>query len=91
MLDRWSIMVFEKPIAYKPNHKMSMCHGFTTMLNDFVALSDYQLNAIIETDDLETATAASNAVCGLIKEYLEKISDNYAEDEQMQILSDILR
>lgn len=90
MLDRWSIMVFEKPIAYKPS-KMSMCHGFTTMLNEFVTLADYQLQAIIETDDLETVTAATGTVCGLIKDYLAKVAENYADDEQMQIQCDILR
>lgn len=89
MLDRWSVMVFEKTVAYKP--RMSMCHGVVTMLDEFVHLADFQLQAIIDTDDLETATAATEQVGDLIKEYVLKVAENYADDEQIQIRCDILR
>lgn len=89
MLDRWSVMVFEKTVAYKP--RMSMCHGFVTMLNEFVALADYQLQAIIDTDELEVVVQATETVGGLIRDYLAKIGENFGEDEQMQIRCEILR
>lgn len=83
-------MVFEKTIKLKPS-KMSVCHGFTTMLNEFVTMADYQLKAIIETDDIETMKNATETVCGLVKDYLVKINDTYMADDQMHVQSDILR
>lgn len=82
--------MFEKTIKLKPS-KMSVCHGFTTMLNEFVTMADYQLKAIIETDDIETMQKATETVCGLIKDYLIKINDTYMADDQMHVHSDILR
>lgn len=70
---------------------MSVCHGFTTMLNEFVTMADYQLQAIIETDDIETVKNATETVCGLVKDYLVKIGETYTADEQMHIQCDILR
>lgn len=83
-------MVFEKHIKLKPS-KMSVCHGFTTMLNEFVTMADYQLQAIIETDDIETVKNVTETVCSLVKDYLGKIGETYAADEKMHIQCDILR
>lgn len=84
-------MVFEKPIAYKPERKMSMCHGFTTMLNELVTLCDDQLQTILVTDDMETAVVAVETVCDLIKAYLDKVGENYGEEEEIEIRCEILR
>lgn len=83
-------MVFEKAVALK-TPKMSMCHGITTMLNEIVALADYQLQAIIEANDFEIVINSTKTICNLITEYLQKISENYTTDEQMNIRCDILK
>lgn len=88
MLDRWSIMVFEKAISLKSS---KMCHGFTTMLNEMVTMTDNQLKLLIEANDYEIVINSTKAICGLINEYLQKITDHYTEDDQMSVLCDLLR
>lgn len=83
-------MVFEKSIPLKAP-KMLMCHGFTTMLNKLVKTADSQLQAIVNTDDLDSVMDTTKTICDLINEYLQKILDHYSEDEQMNLRCDILK
>ncbi|KAG4078409.1 hypothetical protein HA402_013120 [Bradysia odoriphaga] len=90
MLDRWSIMVFEKAIALK-TPKMSMSHGSELMLKEFEELINLQLQSIIETEDFDIVISSTKMLCESVNDFLARIVDHCGDEEQLNVKCDILR
>lgn len=90
MLDRWSIMVFEKAIALK-TPKMSMSQSPELMLKEFEDLINLQLQSIIDTEDIDVVISSTKMLCESVNDFLARIVDNCGEEEQLNVKCDILR
>ncbi|XP_055903306.1 diacylglycerol kinase eta isoform X2 [Eupeodes corollae] len=90
MLDRWSIMVFEKAISVKPP-KMSLSSAQQAQLTGLVTSANENLRSIVETDDLTVLVSCTKILCETTEELVDKICENRKEDDQLIIKCDILR
>lgn len=92
MLDRWSIMVFEKAIAVQPKMpKMSLSSEQEALLTGMITSANENLRSIVETDDLPTLMSATKTLCETIDDLLERMCENRKEDDQLTVKCDILR
>nr|XP_036234017.1 diacylglycerol kinase eta isoform X4 [Bactrocera oleae] len=92
MLDRWSIMVFEKAVAVQPKTpKMSLSSTQEALLTGMVTSANLNLRNIVETDDTETLIAATKTLCETLDELMMQISESRKDDEQLFVKCDILR
>ncbi|KAJ6629751.1 Diacylglycerol kinase eta, partial [Pseudolycoriella hygida] len=90
MLDRWSIMVFEKAIALK-TPKMSMSLSPELMLKEFEELINLQLQSIIETEDFDVVISSTKMLCESVNDFIARVADHCGDEEQLNIKCDILR
>ncbi|XP_055852090.1 diacylglycerol kinase eta isoform X2 [Episyrphus balteatus] len=90
MLDRWSIMVFEKAISVK-SPKMSLSSAQEALLTGLVTSANENLRLIVETEDLSVLVSSIKTLCENIDELLNKICENRKDDEQLIMKCDILR
>ncbi|XP_075145115.1 diacylglycerol kinase eta isoform X4 [Haematobia irritans] len=92
MLDRWSIMVFEKAVSVHPKMpKMSLSSEQEALLTGMVTAANENLRSIVETDDLPTLMSATKTLCETIDDLLERMCENRKEDDQLTLKCDILR
>ncbi|XP_046804987.1 diacylglycerol kinase eta isoform X7 [Lucilia cuprina] len=92
MLDRWSIMVFEKAISMQPKvPKMSLSSEQEALLTGMVTAANENLRSIVETDDLPTLMSATKTLCETIDDLLERMCEHRKEDDQLTVKCDILR
>lgn len=92
MLDRWSVMVFEKAVALHPKTpKMSLSSAQEALLTGMVDTANVNLVNIVETDDSQTLLTATKTLCETIDELMVQICESRKEDEQLSIKCDILR
>lgn len=90
MLDRWSIMVFEKAIALK-TPRMSLSNAQEALMASFIESANCQLQSIVEADDFQVVISSAKNLCEIVSELLVKICENRKDDEQLNIKCDILR
>ncbi|XP_055374995.1 diacylglycerol kinase eta isoform X2 [Condylostylus longicornis] len=90
MLDRWSIMVFEKAIPVK-TPKMSLQNPQEVLLTGFVESANWHLQSIVEADDFQVVVKSTNILCETVNDLLNKICENKRDDEGLQLKCDILR
>ncbi|XP_030373611.1 diacylglycerol kinase eta isoform X2 [Scaptodrosophila lebanonensis] len=91
MLDRWSIMVFEKAISVPKIPKMSITTEQEALLTGMVTSANHHLRFIVETNDTQTLISSTRTLCDTIDELVMRISEHHKEDEQLAIKCDILR
>lgn len=92
MLDRWSVMVYEKPIPIKqPKGSISQPATAESVLWEFVDSANLHLQSIVETDDLQVVIESTKTLCETVTDLLARISDLSRIDEQLGIKCDILR
>ncbi|XP_065354344.1 diacylglycerol kinase eta isoform X2 [Calliphora vicina] len=92
MLDRWSIMVFEKAISVQPKvPKMSLSSEQEALLTGMVTAANENLCSIVETDDLPTLMSATKTLCETIDDLLDRMCEHRREDDQLTVKCDILR
>ncbi|XP_013118346.1 diacylglycerol kinase eta isoform X2 [Stomoxys calcitrans] len=92
MLDRWSIMVFEKAVSVHPKMpKMSLSSEQEALLTGMVTAANENLRSIVETDDLPTLMSATKTLCETIDDLLERMCEHRKEDDQLTLKCDILR
>ncbi|XP_036330507.1 diacylglycerol kinase eta-like [Rhagoletis pomonella] len=92
MLDRWSIMVFEKAIAVQPKTpKMSLSSAQEALLTGMITAANLNLRSIVETDDTQTLVTATKTLCETLDELMVQICESRRDDEQLTIKCDILR
>ncbi|XP_017090473.2 diacylglycerol kinase eta isoform X3 [Drosophila bipectinata] len=91
MLDRWSIMVFEKAIAVPKTPKMSITTEQEALLTGMVTSANHHLRFIVETNDTQTLISSTQSLCETIDDLVNRISEHHREDEQLAVKCDILR
>lgn len=91
MLDRWSIMVFEKAIAVPKTPKMSITTEQEALLTGMVTSANHHLRFIVETNDTQTLISSTQSLCDTIDDLVGRISEHHREDEQLAVKCDILR
>ncbi|XP_053969268.1 diacylglycerol kinase eta-like isoform X1 [Anastrepha ludens] len=92
MLDRWSIMVFEKAIAVQPKTpKMSLSSAQEALLTGMVTAANLNLRSIVETEDAQTLVTATKTLCETLDELMLQICESRKDDEQLAIKCEILR
>ncbi|XP_055690695.1 diacylglycerol kinase eta isoform X3 [Lutzomyia longipalpis] len=91
MLDRWSVMVFERAIGGIRTPKMSISNHPDPYLSNVEETTTWHLQALLETEDLEVIIAATKDLCETVNTLLARIGDCIRSDEQLSIKCDILR
>ncbi|EDW38197.1 GL12460 [Drosophila persimilis] len=91
MLDRWSIMVFEKAIAVPKIPKMSITTEQEAMLTGMVTSANHHLRFIVETNDTQTLITSTRNLCDTVDDLVGRISEHHKEDEQLSVKCDILK
>lgn len=88
MLDRWSVMVFERAVIRTP--KMSVCHP-DPILSACEETVDLHLQSILEADDLQIVVSSTRILCETVNSLLTRLSDNCRDDMQLSVKCDILK
>uniref|UniRef100_A0A1B0GQ62 Diacylglycerol kinase n=1 Tax=Phlebotomus papatasi TaxID=29031 RepID=A0A1B0GQ62_PHLPP len=91
MLDRWSVMVFERAIGGIRTPKMSISNHPDPYLSNVEETTTWHLQALLETEDLQVIIAATKDLCDTVNTLLARIGDCVRSDEQLGIKCDILR
>nr|NP_001246971.1 uncharacterized protein Dmel_CG34384, isoform E [Drosophila melanogaster]AFH06290.1 uncharacterized protein Dmel_CG34384, isoform E [Drosophila melanogaster] len=91
MLDRWSIMVFEKAIPVPKTPKMSISTEQEAMLTGMVTSANHHLRFIVETNDTQTLIRSTRNLCDTVDDLVCRISEHHKDDEQLAVKCDILR
>ncbi|EDW55274.1 GM10981 [Drosophila sechellia] len=91
MLDRWSIMVFEKAIPVPKTPKMSISTEQEAMLTGMVTSANHHLRFIVETNDTQTLISSTRNLCDTVDDLVCRISEHHKDDEQLAVKCDILR
>ncbi|XP_052837076.1 diacylglycerol kinase eta isoform X2 [Drosophila gunungcola] len=91
MLDRWSIMVFEKAIPVPKTPKMSISTEQEAMLTGMVTSANHHLRFIVETNDTQTLISSTRNLCDTVDDLVCRISEHHKEDEQLAVKCDILK
>jgi diacylglycerol kinase (ATP) len=109
MLDRWSIMVFERGISLR---RGTISHSPDAILSQFEDNAMWhlqvrlpfihsvtcahlfpavQIQSIIETDDFQVVIASVRILCETVNEFVNRVTEQHRDDEQLIIKCDILR
>ncbi|KRG00915.1 diacylglycerol kinase eta isoform X11 [Drosophila mojavensis] len=91
MLDRWSIMVFEKAITVPKMPKMSITTEQEALLTGMVTSANHHLRFIVETNDTQTLISSTRSLCDTVDELVSRICEHHKDDEQLAMKCDILR
>ncbi|XP_034487795.1 diacylglycerol kinase eta isoform X1 [Drosophila innubila] len=91
MLDRWSIMVFEKAISVPKIPKMSITTEQEALLTGMVTTANHHLRFIVETNETQTLISSTRTLCDTVDELVTRICDHHKDDEQLTLKCDILR
>lgn len=90
MLDRWSVMVFERAIITS-NPKLSISYTIDPILSAYENTIDLHVQSIIEAEDLQIIITSTKIICETVNNLLGRLGDNCREDVQLNIKCDILR
>lgn len=92
MLDRWSIMVFEKAISMSASKasKMSLSSEQEALLTGMLTSANENLRSIVETDNMQILCNATNTLCETIDELLEQMCEHRKNDELLTTKCEIL-
>ncbi|XP_032593340.1 diacylglycerol kinase eta isoform X1 [Drosophila grimshawi] len=91
MLDRWSIMVFEKAISVPKIPKMSITTEQEAVLTGMVTAANQHLRLIVETNDTQTLISSTRNLCDTIDDLVSRIFEHHKDDEQLAVKCDILK
>ncbi|XP_053691122.1 diacylglycerol kinase eta [Sabethes cyaneus] len=94
MLDRWSVMIFERDIgivAPTRTPKMSISHHPDPVLFQYEDDVLGHLQLILSNDDTSTMVQATRDLCVGVNEFISRVRENSSEEEQLSIKCDILR
>ncbi|XP_017848729.1 diacylglycerol kinase eta isoform X5 [Drosophila busckii] len=91
MLDRWSIMVFEKAISIPKVPKMSITTEQEAMITGMVTSANQHLRYIVDTNDTQTLLSSTRLLCDIVDELISRIIEHHRDDEPLAIKCDILK
>lgn len=88
MLDRWSVMVFERPVAQA---KISLANPTDPYLLTVEDTVNWHLHALLEADDHRVVVSATKNICEVVQTLMARLNSNLSSDEQLEIKCDILK
>lgn len=93
MLDRWSVMVFERPLIGQAASKASLANAnaadpYLLTVEDTV---NWHLHALLEADDQRVVVSATKNICDVVQTLLARLNSSLSSDEQLDIKCDILK
>ncbi|XP_055606025.1 diacylglycerol kinase eta-like isoform X2 [Uranotaenia lowii] len=101
MLDRWSVMVFERDIGLAApmpvptrTPKMSISHHPDPVLFQYEDEALGHLQSIVTNNDDNGAAAllqSTRELCGTVNDFITRVRENSSDEEQLSIKCDILR
>ncbi|XP_065091396.1 diacylglycerol kinase eta [Ochlerotatus camptorhynchus] len=96
MLDRWSVMVFERDIGIAPpvstrTPKMSISHHPDQVLFQYEDEALGHLQSIVTNEDTQTMLQATRDLVKTVNDFITRVIENSSDEEQLSIKCDILR
>ncbi|XP_062699016.1 diacylglycerol kinase eta isoform X2 [Aedes albopictus] len=96
MLDRWSVMVFERDIGIAPpvptrTPKMSISHHPDPVLFQYEDEVLSHLQSIVTNDDTQTMLQSTRDLVKTVNDFITRVIENSSDEEQLSIKCDILR
>lgn len=88
MLDRWSVMVFERPVA---TPKLSLANPTDPYILTVEDTVNWHLHALLEADDFEVVVTATKNICEVVRTLLARLNTHLSSDEQLEVKCDILK
>lgn len=90
MLDRWSVMVFERPMSQA---KMSLATANQTdpYLLTVEDTINWHLHALLEAEDFQVVVSATKNICEVVHTLFGRLHTSLSSDEQLEMKCDILR
>lgn len=88
MLDRWSVMVFERPVAQA---KVSLANPTDPYLLTVEDTVNWHLHALLEADDHRVVVSATKNICEVVQTLLARLNTSLSSDEQLEIKCDLLK
>lgn len=89
MLDRWSVMVFERPVAQSA--KLSLANPTDPYLLTVEDKVNFHLHALLQADDHRVVVSATKNVCEVVQTLLARLHTSLSSDDQLEVKCDILK
>lgn len=89
MLDRWSVMVFERPTMVQA--KVSLANSTDPYLLTVEDTVNFHLHALLEADDHRVIISATKNICEVIQTLLARLNTALSSDEPLEIKCEILK
>lgn len=88
MLDRWSVMVFERPMAQAKLSLVNQSDPYLLTVEDTV---NWHLHALLEAEDFQVVVSATKNICEVVHTLLARLNTTLTSDEQLEVKCDILK
>lgn len=88
MLDRWSVMVFERPMAQAKLSLVNQTDPYLLTVEDTV---NWHLHALLEAEDFQVVVSATKNICEVVHTLLARLNTTLTSDEQLEVKCDILK
>uniref|UniRef100_A0A182K3J2 Diacylglycerol kinase n=1 Tax=Anopheles christyi TaxID=43041 RepID=A0A182K3J2_9DIPT len=93
MLDRWSVMVFERDIGIASTRtpKMSISHYPDPLLSQYEDSALWHLQSIVYNEDTQMMIQSTRILCETVNDFIARVRETSLEEEQLSVKCDILR
>uniref|UniRef100_A0A182NZE9 Diacylglycerol kinase n=1 Tax=Anopheles epiroticus TaxID=199890 RepID=A0A182NZE9_9DIPT len=93
MLDRWSVMVFERDIGIASTRtpKMSISHYPDPLLSQYEDSALWHLQSIVYNEDTQMMIQSTRILCETVNDFIARVRETSSEEEQLSVKCDILR
>lgn len=88
MLDRWSVMVFERPMAQAKLSLVNQTDPYLLTVEDTV---NWHLHALLEAEDFQVVVSATKNICEVVHTLLARLNTTLTSDEQLEVKCEILK
>lgn len=89
MLDRWSVMVYERDVTQAA--KLSLANPTDPYLLTVEDKVNFHLHALLQADDHRVVVSATKNVCDVVLTLLARLNATLSSDEQLEVKCDILK
>ncbi|XP_052868545.1 diacylglycerol kinase eta [Anopheles cruzii] len=93
MLDRWSVMVFERDIGIATTRtpKMSISHYPDPLLSQYEDSALWHLQSIVYNEDTQMMLQSTRILCETVNDFIGRVRETSSDEEQLSVKCDILR
>uniref|UniRef100_A0A182Y4N4 Diacylglycerol kinase n=1 Tax=Anopheles stephensi TaxID=30069 RepID=A0A182Y4N4_ANOST len=93
MLDRWSVMVFERDIGIATTRtpKMSISHYADPLLSQYEDSALWHLQSIVYNEDTQMMIQSTRILCETVNDFIARVRETSSDEEQLSVKCDILR